>query len=357
MIVDARFQAVADAFRDNFTVRGDVGAAACVYVDGRCVVDVWDGVADLRTNRRWERGTAAPLYSTTKGITALAALCLVGRGRLELDAPVWRGAPATLRMALAHTAGWAALDRQLEPADLLDWIGMVGVIEAQPSNWEPGTAVGYHARTFGYIVGEAMRRVDGRTPGRFLADEITRRRGLECWIGLPAAELDAGRVARLIDSDIQAPDDTTGPLGERVFYNPPLSTQSWNQPTMLRAEIPSLNGVATARALAALYADPPVPAALVDEARTEHGAGDDLVLGRWSSFGLGFELPVSTEPMLGPGSYGHAGSGGSFAWVSPGAGSVIAYVCNAMQSHPGRDPRRVALVDAVLSSLGPSTQG
>jgi CubicO group peptidase (beta-lactamase class C family) len=258
--VERGYEDVADAFAANFTHHGDVGAACAVYRDGRPVVDVWAGLADPAAGRPWREDTVQLVFSATKGITAACVNLLVERGVLGLDAPIatyWPEFAAAgkeaipLRWALCHKAGVAALDAELTLADVLAWHPVTAAVAAQAPNWEPGTAHGYHMRTFGWLLGEIVRRVDGRSIGRFLADEIARPLGLDCWIGVPDDVLP--RCARLIPSDrpfaiaeLLGADSLTA----RVWSGPShlfAYDEMWNRPEILRAEMPSSNGVMSAR--------------------------------------------------------------------------------------------------------------
>jgi len=199
------FEPVRVAFADNFGRHGDIGAAVCVYHDGRPVVDLWGGVADPGSGRPWQRDTLQLVYSATKGATATAAHLLAQRGALDLDAPVteyWPEFAANgkdgipVRWLLSHRAGVVALDRPVPLADALAWEPMVTALAGQRPAWTPGTAHGYHGRTFGWLVGEVIRRVSGRMPGRFFAEEIAGPLGLDFFIGLSAGE--RGRVSRMV---------------------------------------------------------------------------------------------------------------------------------------------------------------
>ena len=189
-----RFRPVRTAFERNFDELGDVGAAVSVRLHGEKVVDLWGGVADPAAGRAWERDTAALVFSTTKGLTAVCALLLWQRGELDLDAPaaeVWpefaasgKGA-VTTRHLLSHQAGLPAFDMPISVDECQDADLVAARLAAQAPRWEPGTAHGYHALTYGWLVGEVVRRVSGRSVGRFLADEVTGPLGLETWLGLP----------------------------------------------------------------------------------------------------------------------------------------------------------------------------
>jgi CubicO group peptidase (beta-lactamase class C family) len=367
------FGAVADAFQANFADRGDVGAAVCVYVDGRPVVDLWAGMADREAGRPWEDNTLALVFSTTKGITAGIVHLLVERGELDVDAPVARYWPEfaangkegiTVRWVLGHRAGLAAVDGDLTLDDVLGWDGVVRAIAAQAPNWEPGSKHGYHARSYGWILGEVVRRVTGRSIGQFFADEIAGPAGLDFHIGTGAGDVE--RVARLYppepDPKVRAAMEAF--MGPETMLGRVLSGPSnlfaydnrWNRPEFLAAEMPSSNGTGTARAVARFYA------ACVGEvdgfrligpdtlarACEVQSSGPDAVIGLPMSFGLGWMVPA---PGGGPGSFGHAGAGGSLGLADPVRGYSLGYVMNQMQLGVTGDDRSTSLVAAVEASL------
>jgi CubicO group peptidase (beta-lactamase class C family) len=191
---DVGYGKVADVFADNFTTRGEVGAAVAVYAGGRKVVDLWGGTADIRTGRPWTADTPAVIFSCTKGIIAICAYLLVQQGRLDLDAPVveyWPEfgqagkADIPVRWLLAHRAGLPALDRGLTLDEVLAWQPVISAIERQAPLWPPGTAHSYHPMTYGWLVGEVIRRITGSTPGSFFREVVASRLDLRTWIGLP----------------------------------------------------------------------------------------------------------------------------------------------------------------------------
>ena len=276
-----RFEAVEEAFRANFDVHGDVGAAFCLYVRGEPVVDVWGGVADVESGRPWTEDTLQLVFSTTKGVTAICTHLLAQRGELDLDAPVaalWPEFAAagkdriTTRDLLSHRAGLPVIDGTIKPEEALAWDPIVERLAAQQPIWEPGTAHGYHALTYGWLVGEVVRRTTGRSLGRFLADELAGPLGLELWIGLP--EEHEPRVSTLIGSEW----NLSATLGEELLASLPEEIRAlvvafadpegvsqraltvttpamdWNSRAVHAAEIPAANGIATARSLARLYA-------------------------------------------------------------------------------------------------------
>jgi CubicO group peptidase (beta-lactamase class C family) len=377
--VDPRFSAVGDAFAANFDRHGDVGAACCVYHRGRPVVDIWAGLADRARATPWTRDTLALVFSTTKGVTALSALRLVERGALDLDAPIaayWpefaAAGKATIpvRWALCHKAGLADVEGRLTLDDVFAWHPVVAAIAAQRPNWEPGTKHGYHMRSYGWIVGEIVRRVSGKTLGRFFADEVAAPLGLEFWIGLPEAE--EPRVATLVPAPepsnpqvremlaiLMGPDTLLG----RVANGPSdlfRYDERWNRRAFHAAEMPSSNGIGTARAVARMYAAVAgevdgvrlLRPETVEMARVVQADGVDAVLGLPTRFGIGFMLPPVLSPAAAPTALGHPGAGGSLGFADPEAEIGFGYVMNQMQLGVTGDPRAMGLVEAVYASLG-----
>lgn len=371
--VDKGFEPVAAAFRANFAEHGDIGAAVCVYHRGQPVVDLWGGDADREAGRSWEEDTIQLVFSTTKGMAATCVHLLVERGELDLDDPValhWPEfaaggkADIPLRWVLTHEAGLAAITGEVTLDDVLGWEGVVNAIAAQIPVWEPGTAHGYHARSFGWILGEVVRRVTGRSLGRFFADEVAEPLDLDFFIGLPECELP--RVARLyppvVDpavrdfmDEIMGPDTLLGQVlsGPSGLFG---YDDMWNRPQVLAAEMPSSNGVGSARAVARMYAaligevdglrllDPTT----VARATEVQVSGPDHVLGLPMSFGLGYMTPPPAGP---PGSFGHAGAGGSLGIADPAGGWSLGYVMNQMQFGVTGDARSTGLIEAVVAAV------
>ncbi|MGI8984568.1 MAG: serine hydrolase domain-containing protein, partial [Acidimicrobiales bacterium] len=327
MICADGFEPVWDAFEANFVDPGEVGAAVAVTVDGRTVVDLWGGLADAHTRRAWSRDTPVLVYSATKGLTATCALLLWECGLLDLDAPVadvWPDfaaagkAGVTVRHLLTHQAGVPVFDEPITFGECHDPDLVAARLAAQRPHWEPGTAHGYHSLTWGWLVGELVRRVSGRTVGRMVAEELSGPLGLDFWIGLPPAR-EAG-VARLaagrFDLAAMKPDDPAlafvaaimdvDSLTFKAFANPPgqLDVESFNAPELHQAEWPAANGIGTARALAALYGelacDRILSAATLDEASRPQVSGRDKVLAVETSFGLGYSLHSVMAGPAGP---------------------------------------------------------
>jgi CubicO group peptidase (beta-lactamase class C family) len=371
--VTSGFEAVREALLANFEEHCDLGAACCVYVDGKPVVDLWGGFASVEHGQLWEEDTIQLVFSATKGVTAVCALLLVQQGRLDLDAPIASYWPEfgvagkeriPVRWALSHKAGLAAVDGELTFEDVLAWNPVVAAIAAQSPNWEPGTAHGYHARSYGWIIGEIIRRITGQSVGAFLAEEVARPLGLELWIGLPRALHE--RCARIIppEEDVSALTRLlgAGSLTARVMSGPSglfAYDEMWNRPDLLAAEIPSSNGVCSAHALARLYAalvgevdgirllEPEI----VDAARREHSVGPDRVLFVGTRYGLGFALPPMLAPACGAASFGHPGAGGCLAFADPEAKLGFGYVTTRMKLGLIEDERSSGLVDAVYRCL------
>ncbi|MFH8974714.1 serine hydrolase domain-containing protein [Streptomyces sp. NPDC017890] len=374
-----RFAAVRAAFDENFRDRGELGAAVAVTVGGTTVVDLWGGWADAARTRPWERDTLVNVWSTSKGPTALCAHVLADRGLLDLDAPVaayWPEFAAAgkekvlVRHLLSHRAGLSGFREPHSVAQLYDWDLTTRRLAAMEPWWEPGTRSGYHAITYGFLVGEVVRRVSGLLPGAFLEREVTGPLGIDFTIGLP--EKEAGRAAELVrprvasDSAQAAVFARLAPEALAALANPPVGATEANTAAWRAAELPAANGHGTARAVAALYGilagrgsyggHRVLSPEAAERVREGQGACRDLVLG------AGF--PHETETGLGlwlsgphgsygpdPRAFGHDGFGGSCGLADPDAGVSMGYVMNRMGPHIADDPRKTALVDALYGAL------
>ncbi|WP_169949341.1 serine hydrolase domain-containing protein [Microbispora sp. H11081] len=367
MRCDPAFTPVADAFRETGGGGGG-GAALAVCVGGRMVVDLWQGTADADGVRPWERDTVVNVFSASKGVLATLAHLYVQRGLLDLDAPVARYWPGfatatTLADLLSHRSGLPAVRRPLPPGSLFDWDAMTAALAAESPWWTPGERHGYHAVTFGWLVGEVLRRAGGRPVRDLVRDEL----GVpDLWIGLPASE--AGRAAYLGPPEA-GPDDPPSPLADALsepgsitvaaFCNPAeqLTPGLANTARWRAAEIPASNGHATARALATLY-DRLVSGAIVgpdvlDRAVAPRSEGRDEVLLAGTRFALGFMLPCEIRPYApNPRAFGHSGSGGALAFADPDAGVALAYTPSRLVvSASGPDARWESLVTALYACL------
>ncbi|MFF3452193.1 serine hydrolase domain-containing protein [Streptomyces sp. NPDC002667] len=374
------FEPVREAFAANFAALGDRGAAVTVYRDGHKVVDLWGGTRDVDGTEPWQPGTAQIVRSATKGVAAAVLLLLAQRGQLDLDAPVgahWpeykaRGKEHTrVRHLLAHRAGVPVLDRPLTPAEAADPDRAAAAVAAQTPVWEPGAEHGYHAQTYSWLTGELVRRVTGRTIGRWIAEEMAGPLGLDLWVGLPEAE--AGRVGRVAQTEAPS---TPGGLKTRpkravsdAYADPGSLTRrafaaitpmpDENDPAYRAAVLPASNGIATADGLARFYA------ALIGEvdgvrlftpetlaaARSEQSAGPDRVLVVNTRFGLGYMLHGGASPLLSPGSFGHPGRGGALGFADPESGVAFGYVTNGFRKSVTADARAQALIRALRTSV------
>jgi CubicO group peptidase (beta-lactamase class C family) len=373
-VCDDGFAAVADAFEQGFRDRRELGAAVAVWVDGRLVVDLWGGLADAERGRPWERDTIAHVYSATKPLAAACAWLLADRGALDLDAPVasiWPGYARAgkertlVRHLLTHEAGLLLL-RERQPADaLLDWARMTELIAAEPPLWEPGTRHGEQALLFGHLVGEVVRRVDGRPLGRFLADELAAPWALDFHVGLDAAAID--RAARLHDPGgawRRSLLDDPRPLLLPALDNPPgaLDPAVVNSAAYRAAEVPAVNGHGTARALARFYGGVAAGGVLdgvrlLDESTVEralrpHAVGHDELLDDDASWGLGLQ----TYPD--EGLFGLGGIGGYAGYGVRTAGAVVGfgYVTSRLGSHERADACSDALDAALVGLAGGAGQ-
>lgn len=371
------WEPVAAAFRTNFD-HGDIGAACCVYRHGEVVVDLVGGIADPTTGARWQRDTIALVFSTTKGATALCANLLIERGELDPDAPVARYWPefaangkadVLVRHVLSHSAGLPVVDGEFTLAEALAWDPIVEQLASQAPLWEPGTAVGYHLKTFGWLTGEIVRRITGKTLGTFFADEIAGPLGLDWWIGLP--EPLESRMARIVPpatpSDPEVRELMDAVMSPGTLMGDALTGPSdlfryddrWNTRALHECELPSSNGVASARAVARMYAAAVgevdgiriVSPATVARATQIESDGTDRVLGARMRYGLGFSLHPTLNVHAGPAAFGHSGAGGSLGFADPQHGIGFGYVMNQMKLGLSPDRRPANLVRAVYESL------
>jgi CubicO group peptidase (beta-lactamase class C family) len=376
---DTRFTAIRAAFEENFRERGELGAAVAVTVGGRTVVDLWGGWADAARSRPWERDTLVNVWSTTKGPVALCAHILADRGLLDLDAPValyWPEFAAAgkekvlVRHLLSHRAGLAGLREPHSLEQLCDWELTTQRLAATEPWWEPGTRSGYHALTYGHLVGEVVRRVSGLRPGAFLAREVTGPLGIDFRIGLPVQ--DFARAAELVQPAITATSEQAAvfaqlaPAAIAALTNPAVSAAGANTPGWRAAEIPAANGHGTARAVAALYGvfagrgsfggHRLLSPESAERVREGQGSCRDLVLGAGfeheTEVGLGLWLS-GPDGSYGPDplAFGHDGFGGSCGLADPEAGVSLGYVMNRMGPRIANDPRKTALIDALYSAL------
>jgi CubicO group peptidase (beta-lactamase class C family) len=371
---DPAFARVREAFANNFAQHGEPGAAVAVSLGGRPVVDIWGGWKDKARAQAWQRDTIVNFFSVSKALCTICALRLVEQGKLDLDAPVARYWPefaqagkdaVTTRQILSHRAGLPAIREALPAGTMLDWDAMIGALERTPPWWEPGTAHGYHVNTFGFLIGEIVRRISGKTIGTMLREEIAAPLGADVHIGLPAPE--HARVAEYLWPTASTASQGMPNADELMRWNTYWNPQGFsgggyvNTPAWRSAEIPSTNGHGNARGVARVYSALAnggetggvriLSPGMLAAATIEHSIGHDLISQRPSRFGLGFQLTQPERPLgPNPGAFGHFGAGGSLGYCDPQAGIAFAYVTNDMGPR-WQNPRNRALIDAVYSSL------
>ncbi|TJZ49709.1 beta-lactamase family protein [Streptomyces piniterrae] len=380
------FEGVRAAFERNFREHEEIGAAVAVTVDGAPVVDLWGGHADAARTRAWERDTLVNVYSTSKGMTALCAHLLVDRGELDLDTPVAHYWPEfaqagkqdiPVRWLLSHRAGLIAPREQLAVPRAYDWDDVCAALAAARPWWEPGTAQGYHAVAFGYLVGEVVRRISGQSLGAFLRGEITGPLGARLFIGTPPEEhtrcadmvgqLTEARLAELLPGFPKPPFSALSdhPLAVVALALTYIPTGDVNSAAYRSAEIPAGNAHATARGLATVYGalagGELVGPATLEAMRRPQSLPDepDLALdalapaGTQVRWGLGYMLNHQGQAGPNPLAFGHGGAGGSYAFADPENRLSFAYTMNKFGGETtGDDPRNKGLVRAVYEALG-----
>ncbi len=367
---ELQFEAVREAFAALFDDPQERGAALCVQIGGETVLDLWAGTADKDGGEVWHSDTIANLFSCTKTFTAVTALQLVGEGKLNLDEPVARLWPEfaangkqsiTLRHLLCHQAGLPAI-REILPAEALyDWQTMTSVLAAEEPWWTPGQGHGYAAITYGWLVGEMIRRADGRGPGESIAARIARPLGLDFHVGL--ADEEFHRVAHIARGKGNAGDESAQRLLQttmrepasmtaRAFTNPPSIMTSTNKPEWRRMQQPAANGHGNARSLAGFYSGlldgSLLDGDLLNELTREHSIGQDKTLLTQTRFGLGCMLDQPAVPNatfgLGAKSFGHPGAGGSVGFADPERDVAFGFVTNTLGPYVLMDPRAQRLV-------------
>jgi CubicO group peptidase (beta-lactamase class C family) len=386
---EPRFGRVREEFERNFAERGEVGASVCVTLDGEPVVDLWGGQADPTAGRAWDRDTIGHVWSATKGATALCAHVLASRGRLDLNAPVARYWPefakngkesVLVRHLLNHQAGLPAVRDPLPAGCFYDWSVMVDALAREEPFWQPGTRHGYHALTFGYLVGEVIRRVDGRTFGAFFRDEVAGPLGLDFWLGLP--EEQEGRVAPTIPAAPPGPGDPVPSFWVAALTDPTsvqaLALANTGGYMLLpgesdsraahAAEIGAVGGITNARGLAGMYRSLALDGApLVDRGQlaamgaVSSATSVDAVLLVPSRFSLGFVktsdnryLPAADREgvLMSEEAFGHVGMGGSHGFADPRARLSFGYTMSRQGTGLGVNERGQSLIDAVYGAIG-----
>lgn len=373
------FEPVAQAFVDNFADRDETGASVCLYADGEQVVNLWGGCANHKTNEPWREDSAIVVFSTTKGAAAICIAMLAQAGKLDYDEPVatyWpefaaQGkAEITVGQMMSHQAGLSYAEPPLDLQSILQVTPIVEALAAQAPIWELGSTHGYHALTYGWLAGELVQRIDGRSLGTFFAEEVAGPLNLDFWIGLP--EDQEWRVARLRGAPrptgeaLQLMMKIAGPgsAGGRALFMdgaflPKGGVDPFNTREVRASEIPAANGVTNAASLARMYAATIgeidgvrlLDDATVDAARAERVFGPDHSLVLPTRFGYGFMLHCDEITLTQDGAFGHYGAGGSLGFADPEAGIAFGYVMNQMGGGIASDPRAVALLQAAQKVL------
>jgi CubicO group peptidase (beta-lactamase class C family) len=365
-----RFAAVRAMFENNLASGVDVGASFAATMDGEMVVDLWGGWADEARTRPWEKDTIVNVYSTTKTMTALCALMLADRGELDFDAPVARYWPefaaagkekVKVSHLMAHSAGLSGWKEKITLEDVYDWDKMTSLLAAQAPYWEPGTQSGYHALTQGFLVGEVVRRITGRSLGTFFRQEIAEPLGADFHIGLPASEDD--RVADLIPPPpgTAIGDGDQSELVANMSRNPGVNVLETRTRAWRGAEIPAGGGTGNARSIAQIHA-------ILANGGTAQGKrfmseagcrkalelqieGTDLILGGPARFGMGFGLPSPAVPLPNPNTIFWGGYGGSLVIIDMDAHATIAYAMNKMGATTTGDTRALGMAMAIWQGL------
>lgn len=389
------YERVAETFARNFDELGELGASVCLMAGGDKVVDLWGGVADAKTNAPWKADTVSIVFSCTKGATALCAHVLASRGKLDLDAPVIELWPefgrhgketVTTRMMLDHSAAVPALRGKVKDSGPYEWDYMTARLADETPFWEPGTRNGYHGLTFGWTVGEMVRRAAGMSLGAFFRDEVAKPLGLDFWIGLPEAV--EPRVAPIVPYNYRREEAVTPFLRDLAdkqsipalfFFNAgAILGGGLNTRAGHAAEIGAANGITNARGLAGMYAPLSQGGGKLVDARTLARMGevsmathDDATLRIPTRFALGFMKSMDNRRrsigakvfgedcdsvILSSAAFGHVGAGGSLGFADPVAGFSFAYTMNRMGPGLLMNSRGQGLVDAAYLSLGYSNK-
>jgi CubicO group peptidase (beta-lactamase class C family) len=369
-----RFAAAREVFESNLSGGADVGASLCATIEGETVIDLWGGFADAAKTRAWEKDTIVNVYSTTKTMAALTALLIADRGELDFNAPVARYWPefaaagkerVKVSHLMSHSSGLSGWREPITAQDLYDWEKMTSLLAAQAPLWEPGTASGYHVVTFGYLIGEVVRRITGKSLGTVFREEIAGPLDADFHIGLPATE--DSRVAELIPFTLseRARSIQFTEIEEITLRNMPLDVANTRTRAWRAAEIPAVNGHGNARSIAEVHTilsnggvakgKRIMSEAGCRKALEQQIEGPDLIMSRLppARFGLGFALP---GPLLeldlpNPNTLHWGGGGCSWIIIDMDARATFAYAANKMEPRPMGDPRALRIFEAIWRAM------
>ncbi len=374
------FEPLGDAFARVLAASHDYGGALHVRLDGKVIADMWGGNASA--DRPWRHDTPSVIFSCTKGLVSILAGELVREGRLDLDAPVSAYWPEfdlhdkgsmPVRWLFTHRAGLPAVRDDLQLADVLNWDRMVAVLAEEEPLLRPGETHQYHALTFGWLVGELIRRISGKGVDELFAERISRPLGIDAWIGTPEHELP--RVAQLygtapppeplplppdIDPLLASINERAMTLGSAFSADFAEEGQGFNSDEVRQAVIPGAGGIATAAGLATIWSATVSNAEkvrllnddVIADMSREQAAGQPAVPlpGPWARWGTGFMLSSEARPFLTNASFGHDGAGGQVAFADPEYKVGFAYLTNDLQR--SGDQRGVLLVEVLRDLLG-----
>jgi CubicO group peptidase (beta-lactamase class C family) len=381
--VDPAFREVLDTFVENFETHGEVGASVCLSVDGETRVDLWGGHVDEAGSAPWTEDTLSLVFSVTKAATALCAHLLVERGELDLHAKVTHYWPefgqqgkedATVAMMLNHSVGLPAFRDPIKPGGYYDWDYMVGRLEQEAPFWKPGVRNGYHMISFGWTVGELVRRVSGKSLGTLFADEFARPLGLDFWIGLP--EPLEPRVSPMIPF-LPGPEGPFTDFTKALIGDPgSIPALSWlnsggytpDAREAHAAEIGGGGGISNARSLVRLF-EPLADGggalfsrdSVTRMSQVSMATGDDATLCMPTRFALGFMKSMDNRHrpfgdiescILGDRAFGHVGAGGSLGFADPDCALAFGYTMNRMGAGLLLNVRGQGLVDAAYRAVG-----
>lgn len=362
-----QFQSVRDQLETSLDSGADLGASVCVHFNGEVVVDIWGGYADSDRTTPWKEDTIVNVWSTTKTMTFLATLMLVDRGLVDIDALVTDYWPefaqagkesVRVRHFLSHSAGLSGFEMGFDPRDLGNWDVATGALAAQTPWWTPGEQCGYHAVTQGFLLGEIVRRVTGKSFGTFLREEIAGPLGADFMVGVPESEM--SRISPIVPCGPGDPGDPElSPIRYKTLHGVGLEASIANEPWWRAAEIPAANGHGNARSVALIQS-------IIANGGTTNGVrllrnetvdlvfdtlfeGDDLVLGVPMRYGAGYGLASQTVP-VGPRTCFWGGYGGSLIIMDQSLGLTVAYMMNRMDTGLMGDTRGMMIAMSAMAA-------